>query len=410
MRSRAKSAVSIILAVISLLFCGGCDGGNILDRLEKTDISYIMKTDLTCFNGEELYIKTPFYPSSDVLIRYSDPVYFDGRRLYFFRYSITEAETSEEKAESGNAVTPRTAVIACFDTEKGETELILEEENKKHISYSFAAFKDSFLYYYRAEQDNGGEQVNDAALYRINIEEKKAERIAEASVINGALPKQRGVWAGESLYFEQTVYPDDPFASALYTRIYSYNTKSGEYKEFGSNIQNLMRYGDKLAYIKEGKVCCCDPSGENETEIFTPDESDNIAFYSNGEKIFYQQFISEDGKNSVETGYISNGKKKRIGWNIKKDGRFSLMEGGTMFLMTVSGGDNIVYDDTYDCFARISLNRENHRGYPGENSVMFVCYDGVGQNPVFYLYSREKIKGQLPAALNAPKENMLERS
>ncbi|MDE6579042.1 MAG: hypothetical protein K2K41_00720 [Ruminiclostridium sp.] len=292
MRFRAKSTVSVFLAflaITSLLFCGGCDGhGNILNQLEKTDISYIMKTELTCVNGEELYIKTPFYPSSDILIRYGNPVYFDGRRLYFFRYSITEAETDEEKAESGNAVTPRTAVIACFDTEKNETELILEEENKKHISYSFAAFKDSFLYYYRAEQDSGGEAVRDAALYRINIDEKKAERIADVGTMNGALsPKQRGVWTGESLYFEQTVGPDEPYDSALYTRIYSYNTKSGEYKEFKKDIQNLMRYGDKLAYLRDGKVCCCDPSGEIETEIYTPGETDNIAFYSNGEKIFY---------------------------------------------------------------------------------------------------------------------------
>ncbi|MBD5080688.1 MAG: hypothetical protein HDT44_02865 [Ruminococcaceae bacterium] len=409
MRSRAKSNLFIFIIIASLLFCGGCDGNNILNQLDETDISYIMKTDLSCFNGEELYIKTPFYPSSDILIRYGNPVYFDGRRLYFFRYSITEAETSEEKAESGNTVTPRTAVIACFDTEKGETELILEEENKKHISYSFAAFKDSFLYYYRAEQDSGGEAVSDAALYRINVDEKKAERIAEASVINGALPKQKGVWAGESLYFEQIAVSDDPTDSALYSYIYSYNTRNGEYKEFKRGIHNLMRYGDKIAYIKDVKVCCCDPSGENETEIYAPDESDNIAFYSNGEKIFYQQFVSDGEKNSVETGYISGGKKKKIGWNIKKDGRFSLMEGETMFLMTVSGGDNIVYDNNHGCFARISLNRENHRGYPAEDSVMFVCYDGVGQNPVFYLYSREKIKGQLPAALNAPKENMLER-
>ena len=408
MRFRSRSAISVFLAITALLFCGGCDGkGNILNQLEKTDISYIMKTELTCVNGEELYIKTPFYPSSDILIRYGNPVYFDGRRLYFFRYSITEAETSEEKADSGNTVTPRTAVIACYDTEKGETELVLEEENKKHISYSFAAFKDSFLYYCRTEQNSGAEAVNDAALYRINIDEKKPERIAEVSTMNGDLsPKQRGVWAGESLYFEQTVYSEENSLSI----VYSYNIQNGEYKEFKQGIQNPMRYGGRIAYLKDGKVCCCDPTGENETEIYAPGESDNIAFYSNGEKIFYQQFISDGEKNSVETGYIMGGKKRRIGWNIKKDGGFSLMEGGTMFLMTVSGGDNIVFDDNHGCFARISLNREKHQGYPAEDSVMFVCYDGVGQNPVFYLYSREKIKGQLPAALNAPKENMLERS
>ena len=405
MRFRAKSAVSVIVAAASLLLCGGCaDHGNILNQLDKTDISYIMKTELTCVNGEELYIKTPFYPSSDILIRYGNPVYFDSRRLYFFRYSITEAETDEEKAESGTAVAPRTAVIACFDTEKNETELILEEENKKHISYSFAAFKDSFLYYYRMEQDSGGRAVNDAALYRINIDEKKAERIAEVGTMNGALPKQRGVWAGESLYFEQNRYSDEDIVPV----VYSYNTQNEKYEKFKTGIRNLMRYGDKIAYIKDSTVYCYDPADGSETEIYAPAEGENIVFYSNGEKIFYQLFISDGEKTSVEMGYISNGKKKKIGWNIKKDGRFSLMEGGKMFLMTVSGGDNIVYDDKHSCFARISLNREKHQGYPAEDSVMFVCYDGGGQNPVFYLYSREKVKVQLPSAANVPKDNMLE--
>lgn len=410
MRFWAKVVVILLTAAVSVFVFGGCENyDDIIKGLEKTDISYIMKTELTCIHGEELYIKTPFYPSSDILIRYGNPVYFDGRRLYFFRHSITEAETNEEKAESGTAVAPRTAVIACYDIEKSEIELILEEENKKHISYSFAAFKDSFLYYYRAEQNSGGEAVSDAALYRINIDEKKAERIAEASVINGALPKQKGVWAGESLYFEQRVCSDDPTDSALYSYIYSYNTRNGKYEEFKTGVRNPMKYGSGIAYVKDGGVFYYDPADGSESEIYVPAEGESIVFYSNGEKIFYQLLIVEEEKTSVEIGYISEGKKKKIGWRIKDFNSFSLMEGEKMFLMTLTGGDNIIYDGKYNCFARISLNRENHQGYPSGDSVMFVCYDQGGQNPIFYLYSREKPKGQLPTAANAQKNNFPER-
>lgn len=403
MRFKTKAVISVITS-LSLLFCGGCkDYDNVLKELEKTDISYIMKTNLTCVNGEELYVKTPFYVPSDILIRYENPVYFDGRRLYFFRQSITEAETDAEKAESGIAVAPRTAVIAYYDTQKNEISLVLEEDNKKHISYSFAAFKDSYLYYYRLEQENAAGSPNDStALYRISIEDKEPEMIAEIHTTN-RLPKQKAAAAGDSLFFEYSGYSENTDDNIIYTA-YSYNTRTKEYREFKTGIRNLMKYKDGIAYIKDnGGVYYLNLSDSSETEIYVPDDEEKISFYSNGEKIFYQLFIADEETSSAEVGYISNMKRKEIGDNIKNSGFFISMSGEDMFLMTVSGGDNIIYDEKYDCFARISLNRENHKGFPADNSVIFVCYDNGGQNPIFYLYSREKVKTLLSSSVNAPK-------
>lgn len=404
---RAKSAACVFCSAAVLL--SGCtEHDDILSRLDKTDISYIMETDLTCVNGEELYIKTPFYISSDLLIRYENPVYFDGRRLYFFRYSITDEETSAEKAESGNAVAARTAVISCYDTEKNEINLILEEENKKHISYSFAAFKDSYLYYYRLEQkDAAGDADYKAALYRISIENKEPEKISDIKAFNGALPNNNAVQAGNSIFFEYVFYSEAE-EGGRYT-VYSYNTETGEYKEFKTGIRRLMRYKGGIAYLKDDGVYSFNTSDGTEAMLFAPDPSDterNISFYSNGEKIFYQ-LLEEDGEDSFyQIGCISGGKKEKIGDKIGS--RLTYIQGESMLLMTLAEGENLIYDEKHGCLARINLNREKSMGFPAENSVMFVCYDKSGQNPILYLYSREKVKTQLPSAAGAQPENFLE--
>lgn len=404
---KAKSAVCVLCSA-AVLFGGCTEQDETLKHLDKTDISYIMNTDLTCVNGEELYIKTPFYISSDILIRYENPVYFDGRRLYFFRYSITDAETNEEKTESGNAVAARTAVIAFYDTEKNEINLILEEENKKHINYSFAAFKDSYLYYYRSEQDSAARDMSfGAALYRINIEDKKPEKIADIHAFNGGLPKDNAVQAGKSIFFEFTSYSDEQ-EGEQYT-VYSYNTENGEYKEFKTGMSRLMKYKDGIAYLKDGSVYSLDPDSGSEVLLYAPEPSDieqNMTFYSNGEKIFYQLHESDEESSSFQIGYISEGKKKKTGDKIGE--AISSIRGESMLLLTLSGGDNLIYDEKHDCFARISLNRENSAGFPAENSVMFVCCDKFGQNPILYLYSREKVKTQLPSAADAKPENYLD--
>lgn len=403
---KLKAKAFICAALSALLFLGSCEkNDDVLKNLEKVDISYIMKTDLTCVNGEELYIKTPFYAPSDILIRYENPVYFDGRRLYFFRYSITEAETNSGRNVRGGSAAPRTAVIACFDTEKNEVELILEEDNKKHISYTFAAFEDSCLYYYRLEQKDGAGSPDDtAALYRIGIEEKKAEKIADVPIINGAVSNLRGAAAGEYLYFGQRQYEND---GALYT-LYSYNTKSKKYEEFKTGIGSLMEYGNGIAYTTDsGGVYSFNPYSGIETEIYASAEEENIAFYSNGEKIFYKLIAANEENNSAEIGYISDGKKKKIGWDFNSGGGLTLTDGEKMLLINTPYGKSIIYDEKHGCLARISLNRENCQGFPATDSVMFVCYDNEGQNPVFYLYSREKVKTQPPSMASGEK-NLLE--
>lgn len=407
MKLKAKAFVCAALAV--LLFLGSCEKhDDVLNNLEKADISYIMKTNLTCVNGEELYIKTPFYVPSDILIRYENPVYFDGRRLYFFRNSITETETNSGRTVRGGAVAPRTAVIACFDIEKNEIELILEEENKKHISYTFAAFEDSYLYYYRLEQKDGAGSPDDtAALYRIGIEEKKAEKIADIPVINGAVSNSRGVAAGECIYFGQQQYGDDDIVYI----VYSYNTNSKKYEEFKTGINNLMKYKSGIAYTKDsGGVYSFDPSDGSETEIYASaqnEKEEKIAFYSNGEKIFYRLIESDEEKDTAEIGYISDGKKKNIGWDFDNKNGLPFMEGEKMLLINMPHKKSIIYDEKHNCLARINLNRENCQGFPAEDSVMFVCCDSGGQNPIFYLYSREKVKIQLPPAANGQKDNLL---
>lgn len=408
---KLKSKAFVLAALTAALSLAGCEKqDDVLDGLKEADISYIMKTDMTCVNGEELYVKTPFYVSSDILIRYENPVFFDGRRLYFFRNSITEAEANEDKAAKGGAAAPRTAVIACYDTEKNEVGLILEEDNKKHISYTFAAFKDSYLYYYRLEQkDGGGSPEDKAALYRIGIDEKKAEKLADVPVINGAAASSgRGVAAGDSLYFAQWQYGD---GGSTYTA-YSYNTESKKYEEFKTGIGNLMKYKNGIAYTKDnGGVYCCDPSEGGETEIYTypqNDEKEKIAFYSNGEKIFYRLIIESGETNAAEIGYISEGKRKRIGWDINGGGAPVHMEGGKLLLIDTPDKKSLIYDEKYNCLVRINLNREDCRGFPAEDSVMFVCCDNGGQNPILYLYSREKVKIQIPSAANGLNGNMLE--
>ncbi len=401
MRLRAKAFVSAALAV-SMIFSGCEKHDDTLDRLEKADISYIMKTNLTCVNGEELYVKTPFYVPSDILIRYDRPVYFDGRRLYFFRYSITEAETNGGKAESGAAVAPRTAVISYYDTEKNEVSLVLEEDNKKHISYSFAAFKDSYLYYYRLEQENAaGSPDAKATLCRISIEEKKPEEIAPVHISNGMVISQKAVGAGECLFFES--YKN-------INVVYSYNTRNGKYEEFKTGISNLMKYKEGIAYIKEKGVYYLNLTDNSETEVYAFADDEILSLYSNGEKIFYQCSVDDEEAAFGEIGYISDGKKVKIGENINLNitGRFTYIEGEKMLLLTLLNGEELVYDEKYDCLVRISLNREEHEGLPAEDSIMFVCYDYGGQNPIFYLYSREKVKVQLPPAENAIKDNLLE--
>lgn len=406
---RAKAFVSAALAV-SMIFSGCDKHDDTLDQLEKADISYIMKTNLTCVNGEELYVKTPFYVPSDILIRYERPVYFDGRRLYFFRYSITEAETNVGKAETGAAVAPRTAVISYYDTEKNEVSLVLEEENKKHISYSFAAFKDSYLYYYRLEQANAaGSPDAQATLCRISIEEKKPEEIAPVHISNGMIPPNMAVCTEKSVFFE---YPRKPSAeeNGSMSVFYSYSTESGKYEEFKTDAENLMKYKDGIAYIKENKVYYLNLTDNSETEIYAFADDEILSLYSNGEKIFYQYFVYDEEEPIGEIGYISDGKKVKIGEdiNLNTTGRFTDIEGEKMLLLTLLNGEELVYDERYDCIVRISLNREERQGFPAEDSIMFVCYDYGEQNPIFYLYSREKVKVQLPSAENGIKDNLLE--
>lgn len=407
---KLKKKAFVYAALAALLFLGSCEKNDgVLNNLEKADISYLMKTNLTCVNGEELYIKTPFYLPSDILIRYENPVYFDGRRLYFFRNSITEAEINSGRTARGGAVVPRTAVIACFDMEKNEVELILEEENKKHISYTFAALVDSYLYYYRLEQKDGAGSPDDtAALYRIGTEEKKAEKIADIPVINGGISNSRGVSAGECIYFGQQQYGNDDI---IYT-VYSYNTGSKKYEEFKTGIGNLMKYKSGIAYTKDsGGVYSFDPSDGSETEIYASaqnEKEEKIAFYSNGEKIFYRLITSDEEKDTAEIGYISDGKKKKIGWDLDNSSGSPLMEGEKMLLISMPYNKNIIYDEKYNCLVRINLNREDCRGFPAKDSVMFVCCDREGQNPIFYLYSREKVKTQLPTAADGQKYNQLE--
>lgn len=404
---RAKAFVSAALAV-SMIFIGCEKHDDTLDQLEKVDISYIMKTNLTCVNGEELYIKTPFYVPSDILIRYERPVYFDGRRLYFFRFSITEAESNAGKTESGVAVAPRTAVISYYDTEKNEVSLVLEEENKKHISYYFAAFKDSYLYYYRLEQkDAAGSPGDKATLCRISIEEKKPEEIAPIHTNQGTVTRKKAVSAGESLFFEFSEYSDEEGGNI--NIVYSYNTQNGKYEEFKTGISNLMKYKEGIAYVKEKGVYYLNLTDNSETEIYTFADDEALSLYSNGEKVFYQCSVYDEENAYGEIGYISDRKKVKIGENInlKTTGGFTSIEGENMLLLSLLNGEELIYDEKYDCLVRISLNREEHEGFPAEDSVMFVCYDSGGQNPIFYLYSREKVKTQLPSAENAIKDNLL---
>lgn len=414
MRSRLKTFSLLLSSVIVFLsaFCGCDKNDNLIDSLEKVDISYLIKTSLPCVNGEKLYYKTPLYVPSDILIKYQNPICFDGKRLFFTRFSITEAETNAEKAETGSSLAPRTAVISYYDIEKNEIVILLEEDNKSHINYKFAAYKDSCLYYYRTESVSAAEGPYKTQLFRLNIDSKEPVQL-NIDFSDYSLPKNQGcAIGGDYLFFEYSRAEDEKTSYITYR----YNTQSGKAEEFQKDIHNLMQYGeygDGIAYLKDNKLMYFNIKDNTESELYTIDDNENISFYSKGNKVFY--FLGDYEKNSWELGYLDNSgnsdnlKKYKLCENPSNQSRVcKIADGDELLMLNVGSKENLIYDSLHKCFVRINLNREENMGLSADNSVIFICYDRGGNNPILYLYSREKVKTQLPPANKGQLENGLD--
>lgn len=382
-----KGAAIFLLIGLAVML-GGCnENGSLISSLTKVSVSDILDTELPCVNAEELYERKRFSAPPELLTKYGFPSGYDGNNIYFLRDSVP----ASEKGRASQNSSPRTALIAYYDLNKGELVTLFEEDSDKYIFYNLAGVYDSCIYYYRGEASENHDRIT-TQLYRLSIYSRQSEIIidfemphhSDKAALNSFCTYEK------SIFFSDGHYKEVDGETVIRHMIYRYNTQNGLIEEFIEDAKDPVPYREGIAYFREketGIEIHYLNLQSNEDKIIAENLGDiiNGTGYSDGGDIFVETAFY-DGEDTFRSslGYIDENGFTSIA--VLPENSFIYSLSGKEMLLLELDGRQLIYDSENGCFARLNINREYSAGYAAESSVLFFCYDDSLKNTVIYVY------------------------